>query len=176
MHPDENKKRYALERFKEHIRFAHDFNCSIVGTETGSLNADLSFTPENHGENAFTQIARSVSELVEEAEKFGVIVGVEAVTKHTINSAQKMKRLLDTIASNNLQVILDPVNLIDINNYKYQDKIIMEALELLEDRIVIIHAKDFIIDHNEIKVVPVGKGILNYKLLLKRNKTKKTVY
>ncbi len=173
VHPDENKRRKALDRFKEHIRFARDFNCSIVGTETGSLNADLSFNPENHGEQTFTEIVKSISELVEEAEKFGVIVGVEAVTKYTIHTPQRMKRLLDAVASNNLQVIFDPANLIDINNYKNQDQIIMEALDLLEDRIVIVHAKDFIISNNSIKMVPVGKGLLNYKLLLKEIKQRK---
>jgi sugar phosphate isomerase/epimerase len=77
-----------------------------------------------------------------------------------------MKRLLDSIHSNNLQVIFDPVNYIDENNYKEQDLMIKKAFDLFGDRIVAIHAKDFIYEENEIRLVTIGRGQLNYKLLL----------
>lgn len=173
IHPDKDIRRKSLDRFKEHIRFARDFGCSIVGTETGSLNGDLSFNPGNHGEEAFQMLVESVGELVNEAEKFGVLVGIEGVSKNTINTPKRMARLLDTIGSNNLQVIFDPVNYMDINNYKNQDSIIEEAVDLFGDRIVILHAKDFIVEGEEIKVVPPGKGMLNYELLIKLIKNNK---
>lgn len=170
---NEEERKKALARFKEHIRFARDFGSSIVATETGSLNSDMSFTEENHGEKAFNRIVESVKELVDEAEKFGVLVGIEGVTKHTINTPERMKRLLDTVNSSNLQVVFDPVNFLDEKNYKDQDAIIKQAFELFGDRIVAVHAKDFIIDNEVMKVVPAGKGLLNYNLVvnyLKHNK------
>lgn len=173
IHPDKDIRRKSLDRFKEHIRYARDFGCSIVGTETGSLNGDLSFNPGNHGEEAFQMLVESVRELVDEAEKFGVFVGIEGVWKNTINTPQRMKRLIDTIQSNNLQVIFDPVNYLNADNYTGQDNMIKESIELFGDRIVALHAKDFIIEENRAKVVPPGKGLLNYELLINLLKQKK---
>lgn len=165
-HPDDSELNKLLVYFKEHIRFARDFGCSIVGTETGALNKEYIYTPENNTEEAFQRTLSSIKILVEEAERFGVIVGIEPVTKHVINTPERMRRVLDNVMSNNLQVILDPVNLLDENNYKRQDEIIKKVFELFEDRIVIIHAKDFVIEDNKAKVVPIGTGLLNYPLVI----------
>ena len=165
IHPDLEQRRKNLNVFKEHIRFARDFGCSIVGTETGSINADYTYNDENHGDKAFQMLYESLKELVEEAEKFGVIVGIEGVTSHVISTPQKMKQMIDKINSNNLQVIFDPVNLLSIENYENQDMIIKESFDLFGDKIIIIHAKDFIMKDNELKQLAPGNGLLNYKLL-----------
>ncbi|MED4225939.1 sugar phosphate isomerase/epimerase [Neobacillus cucumis] len=173
IHPDHGERRKGIERFKEHIRFARDFGCSIVGTETGNVNPEIVYTVENFKEEPFLEVVESVRELVREAEKFGVIVGIEAGVNHPIYSSKAMKRLLDMVNSNNLQVILDPVNLLTIDTYQDQDKIIQEAFELLGDRMVILHAKDFVVVDNQLKTVAVGQGLLNYDVVLKQVKQKK---
>ncbi|WP_258188140.1 MULTISPECIES: sugar phosphate isomerase/epimerase [Bacillaceae] len=84
-----------------------------------------------------------------------------------------MKRLLEDINSNNLQVIFDPVNYLTVDNYLYQEEVFKEAFELFGERIVILHAKDYIIENNRVKMVPVGTGLLNYKAVfryIKKNK------
>lgn len=171
-HPDDAELKVLLDRFKEHIRFARDFGCSLVGTETGALNKEYVYGPENNTEEAFLRTLNSVKELVKEAEKFGVIVAIEGVAKHVINTPERMKRVLDNIDSNNLQVIFDPTNYITPENYKNQDELIKKAFDLFGDRIVAIHAKDFICEDNEIKLAPIGKGLLNYELLISELKEK----
>jgi sugar phosphate isomerase/epimerase len=173
IHPDPETRQNSLGRFKEHLRYARDFGCSIVGTETGSINADCSYHPKNDDPETFRQITQSISQLVAEAEKFGVIVGVEAVTTHTISNTAKMRMLIDAIQSNNLQVIFDPVNLLDPVNYQTQDGIIQSAFDLFGDRIVLLHAKDFVIENGQKKIVPPGEGLLHYEYLLKLLKTYK---
>ncbi|MBT2653934.1 sugar phosphate isomerase/epimerase [Bacillus sp. ISL-18] len=173
IHPDKKERRKGIERFKEHIRFARDFGCSIVATETGNVNPEIVYTVENFKEESFLEVVESVRELVREAEKFGVIVGIEAGVNHPIYSSEVMKRLLDMVNSNNLQVILDPVNLLTIDTYQDQEKIIQESFDLLGDRIVILHAKDFVVEDNQLKTVAVGQGLLNYDVVLKQVKQKK---
>ncbi|MGI8384324.1 sugar phosphate isomerase/epimerase family protein [Robertmurraya sp. P23] len=173
IHPDLVERRKGIERFKEHIRFARDFGCSIVATETGNVNADIIYTEDNFKEEPFLEVVESVRELVQEAEKFGVIVGIEAGVNHPVYSPKVMKRLLDTIPSNNLQVILDPVNLLTIDTYENQEEIFQEAMELFGDRVVVLHAKDFIIQNNQLTTTAVGKGLLNYDFILKLIKEKK---
>lgn len=159
--------------FKEHIKYARDFGCTIIGTETGSLNGDYSFNEGNHSEEALEHFIENLKPLVEEAEKFGVIVGIEAVTKHIVNTPERMKYVLDKINSNNLQVIFDPVNLLDENNYENQEKIVDKSFELFGDKIAIIHSKDFVIESGKIKTVYTGKGLFNYKHLIKKLKIEK---
>lgn len=172
VHRDPISRRQGIERFKEHLRYARDFNCSIVGTESGSVNPGEP-SSENHTEEAFQTLVNSVRELVAEAEKFGVMVGIEGVAKETLATPEKIKRLIDIINSNNLQIIFDPFNLITEENYQSQDELYKKSFELFGDRIVIIHAKDFQIENGKKQQVPVGKGILNYELLLKLIKTRK---
>lgn len=174
IHPDKEKRQSELERFKEHIRFARDFGCSIVGTETGNVNEKTGYTVDNFEEQPFLEVVESVRELVEEAEKFGVIVAIEAGINHPVHTAQKLRRLIDLIDSPNLQVIFDPANLLDPYNYERQEEIFQEAMDLLGDHIVIMHAKDFIIDEDGwIKMVPVGTGLLDYDAVFKLVKPKK---
>ena len=173
IHPDIVERKQSIERFKEHIRYARDFGCSIVGTETGSYMADCSYDTRNNSEEAFVQCIKSIKELVEEAEKFGVLVGIEAVTTHVINSPERVKRMIDLIESYNLQIIFDPVNLLDENNYLKQNEIIERSLELFGDRIVLVHAKDFVIDDGKMVRTAPGKGLFNYELLLKKLKYSK---
>lgn len=173
IHPDKEKRKKELDRFKEHIRFARDFGCSIVGTETGNVNEKTGYTKDNFTEQPFLDVVESVRELVKEAEKFGVIVAIEGGINHPVHSPQVLKRLLDTIDSNNLQVIFDPANFLDLNNYERQEEVFQEAIDLFGDRMVIMHAKDFIIEDNWIKMVPVGTGLLNYDAIFKLIKPKK---
>jgi L-ribulose-5-phosphate 3-epimerase len=162
IHPDQSERRKSINRFKEHIRFARDFGCSIVGTETGNVNADIVYTEENFTEKPYQEVVESVRELVAEAEKHGVIVGIEGGINHPIHTPQRMKRLLDDIDSHNLQVIFDPANYLTPENYLNQEQVIAEAFELFGDRIVILHAKDIVIEDGWVKMVPVGTGLLKY--------------
>ncbi|MFC4386360.1 sugar phosphate isomerase/epimerase family protein [Gracilibacillus marinus] len=173
IHPDLEKREALLNRFKEHIRFARDFGCSIVASETGNVHETMGYTEDNFTEEAFQKVVESVKVLVNEAEKWGVIVGIEGGINHPIHTPQLMRRLLDEVDSNHLQVILDPANFMSITNYENQETVIQESFELFGDRIVAIHAKDFVIEDDWIKMVPVGKGMLRYDVLFQELKKRK---
>src|SRR5581483_1585940 len=111
------------------------------------------YTEENFKEEPFLEVVEIVRELVSEAEKFGVIVGIEAGVNHPIYSPKVMKRLLDSVGSNNLQVIFDPVNLLTIETYTHQEEIFQEAFDLFGDRIIVVHAKDFVPEDGQLKTV-----------------------
>lgn len=165
VHPDLKERSALLARFREHLRFARDYGCSVVATETASLNADWSAHPDNGSEAAFTEACRSVAGLVEEAEKFGVFVTIEGVAHHVMSTPRHLRRMLDVIQSNNLQILLDPVNLLTLANHKGQDDLMRECFDLLGDRIITLHAKDFVVDEKGFRSVPAGQGQLNYALL-----------
>ena len=165
-HPDPAARRPLLELFKDHLRYARDFGCSVVATETGSLNPDWSYHPDNKTETAFAALVPTVAELVEEAERFGVIFGIEGVASHVLCTPTRIRQLLDEIGSNNLQVVFDPVNLLSIDNYRDQDRLVQESFDLFGDRIAIIHAKDYAVEGNSLRQLRTGQGSFNYKLLM----------
>ena len=171
--PDDAARRRHLARFKDYLRLARDFGCSLVGTETGSLNADFSFHPENHGEAAFQRVLASARELVREAERFGTTVAIEAVERYVIHTPARLRRLVDELDSPNVQVILDPVNLLNADNFHDRDAILEEAFALLGDRIAVLHAKDAVMDGGVFKSVPAGQGQLTYPLFFRLAKKHK---
>jgi len=167
LHPDPATRRSLLGLFKEHLRYARDFGNGLVALETGSLNADYAPHPDNDSEGAFQQSLASIAELVTEAEQCGVIVGIEGVVSHAVSTPQKMRRMLDTVASNNLQVVFDPVNLLSLENHHEQERIISDSFDLFGDRIAIIHAKDFLVERGQFTCTITGRGMLLYDLVMK---------
>ncbi len=165
--PDKEARRKQINHFKEYVRYARDFGCSIVATETGSVNRDFSFHPENHGTEAFKTFIGSLEEMVAEAEKFGVLVGIEGVAAFVVNSPETIRKMLDTVKSNHLQIIFDPVNLLTVEHYSECDKMIEKSFDLFGDRIAAFHAKDFIVESNMLKPVQIGRGMMNYQRIIR---------
>ncbi|MDR0353494.1 MAG: sugar phosphate isomerase/epimerase [Opitutaceae bacterium] len=174
--PDEADAALQMRRFKDYLRHARDFGCGIVATETGSVNADFSFHPDNQGEAAYQRVLRRMRELVATAERFGACVCVEAVSTFVIHSPARVRRLLDDIGSDNLQVLFDPVNLLNADNHRRQDALIEESFALFADRMAVFHAKDFVITpEGRYRQVAAGTegGLLNYPLFFRLAKQHK---
>lgn len=154
----------AIVDFKKHIHLAKDFGAAMVATETGSVGKG--YTLNNFTEEAYQKALTSVREMVQEAERFGVTVAIESGINHPIHTAQLAKRLVDDIDSPNLKIILDCANLMSVSNYKNQINVVKEAFELLDEHIVALHIKDFIVKDDKIKIVPVGQGWMDYKPIM----------
>ena len=166
IHPEPQTRECLLGLFKEHLRHARVFDCNIVALESGSLNADYSPHPGNAGEAAWEDLLGSMRELVAEAARCGVVVGIEAVTSHVISTPEKMRRLLDAIPSPHLQVVFDPVNLLTVENCGDQRAIMQRCFELFGERIAVVHAKDFQLADGGLAICPAGTGSLDYDFLL----------
>jgi len=174
VHPDPAIREKHLSRFEEHLRYARDFGCSIVGTETGSCNGDCSFHPDTEKDETFDLFCHSLERLIKTAEKCGCIAAIEAVAdQHTVSSIEKMRTVMRRLASPCLKVIYDPVNLIpnagfrENSPFQSQKDFFAEAFAAFGDEIVIIHAKDFRMDGNgKIGTLPAGTGELDYPALL----------
>ncbi len=160
---DEEQLRSDMEAFKEKIRYATILNPIVVGTETGSY-----ISGKTHTEEAYQHLLKTVKELVKEAEKYDVCIGIEGVHCFVIDSPEMMKRLIDDVNSPNIKVVFDPCNLINEQNYLKQDEIINSMFDLLSNRIVVLHAKDFVIEDGKMKRVAPADGMLNYKLIFDR--------
>lgn len=161
--PNDDELQADIEKFKEKIKYAKVLNPIVVGTETGIYKEEMT-----DSEEAYQRVFQAMREIVLEAEKSSVNVGIEGVHCFVINTPKKMKRLIDDLHSNNVKVIFDPVNYLNINNYKEQDEMINDVFTLLSDKICALHAKDFVVEDGKFKSVKPGEGMLNYELIFEK--------
>ena len=171
--PDPDKLKEITEKYKAHIRFASLLGCGVVGTETGAPNVEYKYEPACHSEDALELFIRNLRPVVEYAEKMGVIFAIEPVWKHIVYNPARARRVLDEIGSPNLQIILDPVNLLDISNYEHQVEIVEEAVDLLGKDVAVVHIKDYVIKDGKLDSVAAGTGNMNYSAIMKFIKDRK---
>ena len=144
-HPDPEKLSQIQEMYRAHLRFASLLGAGVVGTETGAPNAAYRYDKEAcHSEEALRIFIENLRPVVKDAEKYGVILAIEPVYKHIVWNAKRARQVLDEIASPNLQIIFDPVNLLHPDNVEQRDEVIGEAIDLLAKEIMVIHMKDYI--------------------------------
>ncbi len=171
--PNEESLRKIMHRYMAHIRFAALLGAGVVGTETGAPNEEYKYEVKNHSEEALEIFIRNLRPVVAYAEKMGVIFAIEPVYKHIVCNPKRARRVLDEIASPNLQIIFDPVNLLDISNYKERNDIIAEAIELLGEDIAMVHIKDFVVEDEKLISVAAGTGEMDYTQIIRFIKERK---
>lgn len=159
---DEELRRANVNRFKELLRYARFFGAPMVAAETGR-NEGGDYTDRD-----WSTMKATLEELTEEAEKWGVFVGLEAANGHLVGTAPELARMLEEVPSSNIGVVIDPGNLLTAANFAKQDQVIAEAFELLGDRIIAAHAKDrYLLENGELGTSTAGLGDMNYELYMK---------
>lgn len=171
--PNEESLRKNQARYLSHIRFASLLGAGVVGTETGAVNEAYQYEERNHSEEALQIFINNLRPVIAYAEKMGVIFAIEPVFKHIVCNPQRARRVLDEIASPNLQIIFDPVNLLDISNYQNREEIIKEAIAVLGDEIAVVHIKDFVAEDGKLVSVAAGTGEMDYGDIIRFVKEKK---
>lgn len=171
--PNTDSLRKIQERYLANIRFASLLGAGVVGTETGAVNEAYQYEERNHTEEALQIFIKNLRPVVEYAKKMGVIFAIEPVFKHIVCSPKRARQVLDEIQSPNLQIIFDPVNLLDVTNYQDRNSIIQEAIELLGDDIAVVHIKDFKVEGNELVSIAAGTGEMDYSEILRFIKKEK---
>ena len=171
--PNQEQLAGIMHRYMAHIRFASWLGCGVVGTETGAPNETYTFVPECHTEAALQTFIRNLRPIVKYAKKMGVVVAIEPVSRHIVCNPRRARRVLDEIASPNLQIIFDPVNLLDVENYDQRGTVIEEALELLGPDIAVVHLKDCALRNGKLLSMGCGQGEMDYTAILKYMKAHK---
>ncbi|OKP94356.1 xylose isomerase [Paenibacillus sp. P46E] len=172
IHPDPAIRRQEIERFKEHLRYARLFGAPMVATETGELTTFAKFEPHRYEELGWETLRATVLELAEEAEKWGVFLGLEPVRTHTLSTPAKMRRILDEVPSSSIGVVFDPCNLIG-DQVEQQDEIVDEAFSLFGDRIILAHLKDMYAEGSRIRHGQPGRGLFHTAEFLNKLQARK---
>ena len=153
-----------LNYFIENLNYAKFIGADTVGLETGFVGKEID-VEKNNTEEAYQYLLKNMRVLCKKAEELGVKIAIEGVHCFVINTPKKLKRLLNDLNSENVGVIFDPVNYLNYDNYKNQNDIFNEFIELLADKTMVIHLKDFKIQDNKAKYEYPCKGLLNKSLV-----------
>ncbi len=171
--PNEESLKKNQARYLAHIRFASLLGCGVVGTETGAVNEGYKYEERNHSDEALEIFVKNLRPVIEYAEKMGIIFAIEPVFKHIVCNPERARKVLNEINSPNLQIIFDPVNLLDISNYQDREQIIHNAIDLLGQDIAVVHIKDFKVEGDKLVSVAAGTGEMDYSEIIRFIKTRK---
>ncbi|MCH3958374.1 MAG: hypothetical protein LKE51_02120 [Selenomonas sp.] len=80
-------------------------------------------------------------------------MAIEPVCRHIVYDSKRALAVLRAIDSPNLQIILDPVNLLGPHNVADCQSVIRTAIEDLSDYIAVVHLKDYVMSEDGQKLI-----------------------
>lgn len=166
-HPDPAKLREIQSRYYGHIRVASIMGAGVVGTETGAPNAEYKLDANTHTDEALETFIRGLAPVVECAESYGVTVAIEPVWNHIVYNADRALKVLKSIGSHDLRIILDPVNLLYTGNADERDRVFADAIDKLGEYVAVVHLKDFVREGDKLRSVAAGTGEMDYSRILR---------
>ena len=165
--PDPERLKVIKNKYEASIRFAALLGAGMVGTETGAPNSGYKSCPECRSKEALDSFIKELKSVVKIAESFGVMFAIEPVAKHIVWNADRARIVLDEVASPNLGIIFDPVNLLDETNYMEREEIFSHTIDVLGKDVIMLHLKDFVIRDGKLVSVGCGLGEMDYTGILK---------
>lgn len=167
VHPNTAKIENSIAVFKDYLSVAKELGCDFVGSETGSYNGDpWIYHPMNHSDEALDRVVATFSELADFAAQNGVNIAMEGAFGHVCHTPERLYEAVERIGRSNIRFIFDLYNYLDISNVDIAYEILHRGLNLLGDRILLFHIKDFVIADGKLKQCGVGKGILDFDRIL----------
>ena len=169
IHPDPTVVEQGLARLEVLARSARSMGADFISLCTGSRDPDNMWRrhPDNDSEDAWNDLLMSMGAALAIAERHDLALGVEPEPGNVINSAAKCCRLIDHFGSPSLKVVFDPANLVSTDLARDPFELLEEAFDLLGRDVAIGHGKDC---GPNGKIVPAGRGIIPWKLVLDRLK------
>jgi sugar phosphate isomerase/epimerase len=153
--------------FKEMIDVANSIKCKYVATETGYLsNSPKEYTKDTTTKENVEKVINLFKEFCSYGKTRNVMVLAEGAFNHTASTPDVLNEIVEAV-NDNLGVIVDIYNYLNLNNYNDYVSIFKRCIELFKDNIKIIHLKDFVIIDSKMVQVGLGKGLIDYKILLK---------
>ena len=143
---DEAERSSAISFVQEMARFSAKLGCPNTYFRPGSMNRNGAWLPhpDNRSPEVFDRLIDSGKQVCRVAESEGVELAIEGGVVCPVYSAQRVRDLIDAVGSPALKFNMDPVNFVGSIELAYGNAELMnEFYELLPDRILGAHAKDF---------------------------------
>jgi sugar phosphate isomerase/epimerase len=163
--PNLSKREEGRRSFAVIAASARRMGANLLTVCTGSRDPhnQWRYHPDNSGAEAWQEMCKEFQLLLPIADKHDVMLGVEPELGNVVSSAQRARKLVDTLGSERIRIVLDPANLFEIESAERRKMLIEDAIALLKDRISLAHAKDRLVDG---RFATAGTGVLDYRHFL----------
>lgn len=170
-HPDAAVREEGIRRFAILCRAAKELGAGYISLCSGTRNPDHLWSPhpDNDTEDAWADMLDTVKRCTEIAEHHGIILAVESEASNIISTPERARRLMDTVGSPNLKMILDCANLFHAGE-AYPENVratLDHAFALYGHDIVLAHGKD-ICAGDGIAFCGTGRGIVDFAYTAKQ--------
>jgi sugar phosphate isomerase/epimerase len=166
VHPDPARRAAQTAQAARLIGLVPELGAEVVTLCSGTRDPDDMWRahPQNLANDAWTDLRRTLDDLLEAADEAGVRLGVEPEPGNVVRDARTAARLLGELGDDApAGIVLDPANLISPQTISRQSEILAEAVDLLGPRVVGIQAKDVAASG---AAAAVGTGLLDYPAVL----------
>jgi len=155
---DESKRKEQIRMFLNMLPHAKTLEAGCVGTETTTRD----------GNSDIRALYRSLEEILPEAERLAVNIGIEPVHRHTLNTPEATRQMLSDFPSPRLKIIFDPLNLLTPDTIDSQIDLWKRSIDCFGDHIIAIHMKGASPDLNNggmLADAPFESSVLNHEAL-----------
>lgn len=165
IHPDPERRETGFARFALLAHSAKSLGTHTLSVSTGTRDpGDMWHEhPDNDSEAAWLDMLRGMARLAAIAGEQDVSIAFEPEQANVVNSAKKARAAIDALESARVKVLIDAANLLNRSNVREQDRVLKEAFDLLGDRIVVAHAKEFSAE-GQLGGVALGRGVVDFPL------------
>ncbi|MBE0534943.1 MAG: sugar phosphate isomerase/epimerase [Phycisphaerae bacterium] len=156
IHPDEAERKANLAYFEAMMQVGAHMKVNVFITEAGHYyDATKPAPPVEHHfqEEVWKQMVATGRELAAMAERYDATVLFEPFHRHFFASAKRTRLFLEEIGSRRIRALLDPANLLEVND-------VAEMFDQLGPWLDCLHAKDRKLHVD--RGVPAGQGDLDY--------------
>ena len=174
INPDERIRAEGIKGLSALVRLGRQLDTRFVYVRPGSMNPGGHWWPhkDNHSAVTFDRLVATMKTVSAVAESEGITLGIEGHVVSTLDTAQRIRDLLDAVGSKALKFNFDPVNFVGTVHDLYDPSALLnEAYDLLGKDMVALHAKDCTIqDAHVVHIVEVipCTGHMYYELLMTR--------
>jgi sugar phosphate isomerase/epimerase len=115
--------------------------------------------PGNLADDAWTDLRRTLEDLLEAAAGAGVRLGIEPEPGNVVSDARRAARLLEEVGRDApIGIVLDPANLLSPETVARQSEILAEAVDLLGTSVISVQVKDVVASGYS----AAGAGLMDY--------------
>jgi len=165
--PDLSQRQLGLQRLRVLAAACKRLDTQVITLCTGTRDSISMWRrhPDNDSAEAWQEMLASMQVAATIAAEFNVTLGFEPEVSNVVDSARKGRRLLDTIQSPHLKVVMDGANVFHAGELPRMRAVLDETCDLLGNDIVLAHAKDLSQD-GEAGHDAAGTGLLDYDYYL----------
>jgi sugar phosphate isomerase/epimerase len=161
IHPDTDLRAEQTAQAVRLIGLVPELGADVVTLCSGTRDPDNMWRahPGNLANDAWTDLRRTLDDLLEAASDAGVRLGIEPEPGNVVRDARRAAQLLGELGDDApIGIVLDPANLLSPETVPRQSEILAEAVDLLGTSVISLQAKDVVASGYS----AAGAGLMDY--------------